>query len=105
MKKQVSLFKGAETLPFEAAICGSIAGGIAAAITTPLDVIKTRTMLSDHQSGNSISGLIYQFKRILKHEGVGKLFSGLGPRVIWISAGGFLFLGAYEKTKSMLLEV
>lgn len=30
----------------EAAVCGSVAGGIAAAITTPLDVCKTRIMLS-----------------------------------------------------------
>ena len=32
-------------LPYETAVCGSVAGGIAAAITTPLDVLKTRVML------------------------------------------------------------
>jgi Mitochondrial carrier protein len=31
--------------PYEASLCGSVAGGIAAAVTTPLDVLKTRIML------------------------------------------------------------
>ena len=30
---------------YEAAVCGSFAGGVAAAFTTPLDVLKTRVML------------------------------------------------------------
>ncbi|KAF9143376.1 hypothetical protein BGX30_000611 [Mortierella sp. GBA39] len=93
--------------PWEAAICGSIAGGIAAAITTPLDVIKTRLMLSQRSpvgaggapSNAYYSGIISTFKRILAEEGPRALFSGVGPRVMWISIGGSIFLGVYEKVK------
>ncbi|KAG0344577.1 hypothetical protein BG004_004352 [Podila humilis] len=90
--------------PWEAAVCASIAGGIAAAITTPLDVVKTRVMLSQRnptgvQSSAYYSGISSTFKRILAEEGPRALFSGIGPRVMWISIGGSIFLGAYEKTK------
>ncbi|KAF9096388.1 S-adenosylmethionine transporter [Mortierella sp. AD031] len=95
--------------PWEAAICASIAGGIAAAITTPLDVVKTRVMLSQRNptgangpSSAYYSGISSTFKRILAEEGPRALFSGVGPRVMWISIGGSIFLGAYEKVKVVI---
>jgi solute carrier family 25 S-adenosylmethionine transporter 26 len=39
---------------FEAAVCGSIAGGIGAGFTTPLDVLKTRIMLAKEVARVSI---------------------------------------------------
>lgn len=79
------------------AVCGSIAGGIAAAVTTPLDVIKTRIMLSPHKV--STGTLI---RTIIQNEGYKVFLSGIGPRTCWISAGGAVFLGCYELVHSKL---
>ncbi|ESK86215.1 s-adenosylmethionine transporter [Moniliophthora roreri MCA 2997] len=80
---------------YEAAVCGSIAGGFAAALTTPLDVLKTRVML-DLQSGGARISIYTRLKTIYRTEGGKALFSGVVPRTMWISAGGAVFLGVYE---------
>ena len=60
-KRTAAKALGHERLPaYEAALCGSVAGGISAALTTPLDVLKTRTMLDtrvshEHESLGRIS--------------------------------------------------
>ncbi|KAI9098156.1 S-adenosylmethionine transporter [Phlyctochytrium arcticum] len=101
-KKMYTTYKSRRPHPWESAIFGSIAGGIAAALTTPLDVVKTRIMLSS-QKGHT-SGIIPTFQSIIKEEGPGKLFAGIGPRVLWISIGGSIFLGVYEAVKNLLVE-
>lgn len=83
--------------PIKGALCGSIAGGIAAAITTPLDVLKTRLMLSKERIS-----VINLAKNLLKEEGFKVFFSGIGPRTMWISAGGAIFLGVYETVSTFL---
>ncbi|KAI0786200.1 S-adenosylmethionine transporter [Abortiporus biennis] len=81
----------------EAAACGSVAGGIAAALTTPLDVLKTRVMLDLRDpTKHKHPSLPARFKQIYLQEGVGALFAGVVPRTLWISAGGAVFLGVYE---------
>ena len=45
-KQSYAVMKGRRTEPYEAAFMGSVAGGIAAGVTTPLDVCKTLIMLS-----------------------------------------------------------
>lgn len=82
--------KGEVSAP-ESAVYGSLAGGVAAAVTTPLDVLKTRVMLSAKREsmGQIVRG-------ILRENGIRPFFAGIGPRVMWISAGGAIFLGSYQ---------
>ncbi|KAF8058709.1 mitochondrial carrier domain-containing protein [Lyophyllum atratum] len=81
----------------EAAVCGSIAGGVAAALTTPLDVLKTRVMLDLRDpSKEKLPTLRSRLRAIYIHEGPRALFAGVVPRTLWISAGGAVFLGVYE---------
>ncbi|KAK0455327.1 mitochondrial carrier domain-containing protein [Desarmillaria tabescens] len=80
----------------EAAVCGSIAGGVAAALTTPLDVLKTRVMLDLRNSEEQLPSLLARMKTIYTTEGMKALFAGAVPRTLWISAGGAVFLGVYE---------
>ncbi|ROW06939.1 hypothetical protein VMCG_03983 [Cytospora schulzeri] len=75
----------------ESALYGSLAGGVAAAVTTPLDVIKTRVMLSSERRKvwDIVTGIV-------REHGVRPFFAGIGPRVMWISIGGAVFLGSYQ---------
>jgi solute carrier family 25 S-adenosylmethionine transporter 26 len=50
--------------PSQSAFCGSIAGGIAASITTPLDVAKTRLMLGKDLNGVEYKGMINTIVRV-----------------------------------------
>ena len=88
----------------ESALFGSAAGAVAAGATTPLDVLKTRIMLArsahvEKRMGPGAFNLLAQIRRV---EGLAGLFSGFGPRVAWISAGGAIFLGTYQWAWNLL---
>ncbi|KAL5347294.1 S-adenosylmethionine transporter [Pseudogymnoascus australis] len=76
---------------WESGLAGSMAGATAAGITTPLDVLKTRMMLAKEKKG-----MFVLVRQILKDSGPMAFFSGIGPRIMWISIGGAIFLGSYQ---------
>eukprot|EP00581_Thalassiosira_minuscula_P009223 CAMPEP_0183706450 /NCGR_PEP_ID=MMETSP0737-20130205/3276_1 /TAXON_ID=385413 /ORGANISM="Thalassiosira miniscula, Strain CCMP1093" /LENGTH=292 /DNA_ID=CAMNT_0025933863 /DNA_START=29 /DNA_END=907 /DNA_ORIENTATION=+ len=96
--------QGYKTSPLQAAACGSVSGGIAAALTTPLDVIKTRLMLGTDKHGVKYTGARDVVERLINEEGSSILLIGIQPRVMWISIGGFVFFGAYESYRSILMS-
>ncbi|KAK3043932.1 hypothetical protein RJ639_000631 [Escallonia herrerae] len=108
----------------ENAIIGAFAGAITGAITTPLDVVKTRLMVQG--SENQYKGIFHCVGTIMREERPPAFFKielvyccashdvaprvlrevtmdkGIGPRVVWIGIGGSIFFGVLERTKQIL---
>lgn len=91
---------------WQAALCGSVSGAIAAALTCPFDVAKTRIMLDRRvavDADRASAGVYGTMSRIARTEGVPALWKGVVPRVIWLSLGGAVFLGVYEAAKGAIV--
>jgi len=61
-------------------------------------------MLEEVEPGQTkkYTGTIGTLSTIAKNEGYLALFKGIVPRVGWITLGGFIFFGAYEKSTEVL---
>lgn len=86
----------------QSAICGSISGAVAASLTTPLDVLKTQVMVAGEPVRPSLVSIA---KRIAREHGIKGFFAGIGPRVTWISIGGFIFLGTFDTLKTLTASI
>lgn len=98
-----SMFSNPDSLlTWQAAVCGAVAGGIAGGLTTPLDVAKTRIILAERTSHLAAGNMYAALKTVWHEKGLPGLFSGVTPRVVSLSVGGFIFLGAYEQSKQII---
>jgi hypothetical protein len=81
-------------------ILGLFAAAIAAILTQPADVIKTRlmTQIDEKQENDEIinMGIIKTIKMILEEQTWKGLFVGLVPRLILVSLGGMVYFWAAE---------
>lgn len=86
------------------ALCGALAGGISAGLTTPLDVAKTRIMLAEQNDLHTRRSSVYKVLRgIYREKGFRGIFAGFVPRVMWITIGGAIFFGFYDLTSRYIL--
>lgn len=95
--------EGEETLAVQLG-AGGIAGGLAAAATTPFDVVKTRLQLEGVHSATRYDTIAVRpvMRRILKEEGMNALFRGWQPRVLFHIPSAAICWGIYESFKSWL---
>ncbi|KAM9860087.1 mitochondrial S-adenosylmethionine carrier protein [Aulostomus maculatus] len=104
LKSLWSWRQGHTLYSWQAAVCGAFAGAVAAFVTTPLDVVKTRIMLAKAGSPTASGNIPLVLYDVWRSRGLTGLFAGSLPRMTFISAGGFIFLGAYEKVRRTLLS-
>jgi hypothetical protein len=91
------------------AVSAGVSGGIAATVTTPIDVVKTRIMLAAGKdnnllktaSGKSPSSLAVG-RQIYHKDGLKGLFKGGVLRGGWTALGIGLYLSAYESGRMYL---
>mmetsp|Transcript_26507 Transcript_26507/g.52798 ORF Transcript_26507/g.52798 Transcript_26507/m.52798 type:complete len:285 (+) Transcript_26507:73-927(+) len=102
LKMEWGRVRGTKVTTLQGAACGSMAGCVAGSLMTPLDVVKTRMMLGADAAGVSYKGAGDVIVRVFREEGAAVLYSGVGPRTVWIGLGGFVFFGAYEGAKDTL---
>jgi Mitochondrial carrier protein len=88
-----------ELEPWETVAVGALSGGLAAVVTTPFDVMKTRMMTAPQ--GIPISMQMIAFS-ILRKEGPLGLFKGAIPRFFWIAPLGAMNFAGYELAKKAM---
>ncbi|CAA2979473.1 mitoferrin-like [Olea europaea subsp. europaea] len=89
------------------ATAGAASGALAAAVTTPLDVVKTQLQCQgvcgvDRFSSSSISDVI---KTILKKDGYGGLIRGWIPRMLFHAPAAAICWSTYESAKSFFQQI
>ena len=78
----------------DAALVGGIAGAISATLTCPLDVLRTRLMVGGGGGGGAAT-----WTSAIK---AGRLFAGLGTRVLYVGTSSAVFFVVYEAVKTNL---
>ena len=82
---------------------GALAPALAAVVTNPADVVKTRIQV---QKSNpelfAYDGAIDCFLKILKHEGPAALFDGVSGRVGWLAPRCAIAITAFQSISGYL---
>jgi len=94
-------------------LCAGIGGAVAAFVTSPLDVVKTRLQTQcsmAHEAMNpgskpKYAGLLSAFQGVLQEQGLRGLMRGVGPRVLLAAPAAAISWGTYETICSNLSRI
>lgn len=98
-KKVVQQLANRELTPWECFAVGAVSGGLAAVVTTPFDVMKTRMMTAPPGVPTTMHAIAFI---ILKQEGPLGLFKGAVPRFFWVAPLGAMNFAGYELARKAM---
>ena len=89
-------------------ISGALAGAIAAAVTTPLDVCKTLLNTQEKcarvTGSSAVSGFAAAFRTVYRFRGISGFYNGLSARVIYQMPSTAISWSVYEFFKYFIME-
>ncbi|KAG0463651.1 hypothetical protein HPP92_019720 [Vanilla planifolia] len=100
-KKAAQTLLKRELEPWETVAVGALSGGLAAVVTNPFDVMKTRMMTAPQ--GQPVSMQMVALS-VLQQEGPLGFFKGALPRFFWIAPLGAMNFAGYEIAKKAMVE-
>ncbi|KAK9837974.1 hypothetical protein WJX74_008889 [Apatococcus lobatus] len=82
-------------------VAGAVGGSAAAALTQPLDVVKTRAQLGHHGRSTSV---LQALRELAQEGGVRALFTGVTPRALKAAPACAIVLASYETLKALYAD-
>mmetsp|Transcript_5548 Transcript_5548/g.16547 ORF Transcript_5548/g.16547 Transcript_5548/m.16547 type:complete len:335 (+) Transcript_5548:268-1272(+) len=90
---------------FALGVIGFLAGGAAAFLTNPFDVVKTRLQTQPSGCEKLYNGTLDCIMKTVREEGFFKLWRGAGARVLWVAPLSAITFSVYGKTAQLLTEL
>ena len=85
----------------ESILVGGSAGGAAACLSNPFDVVKTRMQTSLSYRG----GFLSMVKKVMSEEGIHGFFKGVTPRILWVTMSTGIMFSVFEFVSHHLTEM
>jgi len=84
--------------------CGAISGTVAALVTSPFDVLKTRRQALIMSTPSHTATTLTLLRRMIQVEGYSALYTGIGPRIAKIAPACGIMISCYEGVGKFLAK-